>query len=223
MLEGRLNAPMADDVDGHLRACVPGASPPRHRAVRRPSRPVPDVPEEVVAAAVAGERAAVGLLLAMIRPLVVNHCRSRLGQGRAQICADDVAQEVCVAVLTALPHYQQRGTPFLAFVFGIAAHKMIDAHRAVARSRAEPVAEPPDAIELGSGPEQRALERELSERLRTVLNQLPETQREILVLRIALGLSAKETAMIVGATPGAVRLAQHRALKLLRRVLQLAE
>jgi RNA polymerase sigma-70 factor, ECF subfamily len=37
------------------------------------------------------------------------------------------------------------------------------------------------------------------------------------VLRIAVGLSAEETAQIVGSTPGAVRVTQHRALNRLRR------
>ena len=37
------------------------------------------------------------------------------------------------------------------------------------------------------------------------------------VLRIAVGLSAEETALIVGSTPGAVRVTQHRALNRLRR------
>jgi RNA polymerase sigma-70 factor (ECF subfamily) len=45
---------------------------------------------------------------------------------------------------------------------------------------------------------------------------LPEKQREILTLRIVVGLSAEETAEAVGSTPGAVRVAQHRALARLK-------
>ena len=44
-------------------------------------------------------------------------------------------------------------------------------------------------------------------------------QREVLVLRIAVGLSAEETAQVVGSTPGAVRVTQHRALNRLRRII----
>ena len=33
-------------------------------------------------------------------------------------------------MLTALPGYRDQGRPFLAFVYGIAAHKVADAHRA---------------------------------------------------------------------------------------------
>ena len=45
---------------------------------------------------------------------------------------------------------------------------------------------------------------------------LPDKQREILILRIVVGMSAEETAEAVGSTPGAVRVAQHRALAKLK-------
>jgi RNA polymerase sigma-70 factor (ECF subfamily) len=48
---------------------------------------------------------------------------------------------------------------------------------------------------------------------------LPPKQREILVLRVVVGLSAEETADAVNSTPGAVRVAQHRALSRLRKAL----
>jgi RNA polymerase sigma-70 factor (ECF subfamily) len=177
-----------------------------------------DVPEELVAAAMAGDRQAVGRVLAIIRPLVVRYCRARLGApDRTSATADDVAQEVCLAVLTALPGYRVQGKPFLAFVYGIAAHKVIDAHRATVRNRAEPVADVPDAVATTDGPEQRALHAELSGEMGRLLDQLPDKQREILLLRVVVGLSAEETAEAVGSTPGAVRVAQHRALARLRK------
>jgi len=177
-----------------------------------------DVPDDLVAAAMTGDREAVGRVLAIIRPLVVRYCRARLGApDRSSASADDVAQEVCLAVLTALPGYRVQGKPFLAFVYGIAAHKVIDAHRASSRNRSEPVADVPDAVEVADGPEQRALRVELSGEMGRLLDQLPDKQREILVLRVVVGLSAEETAEAVGSTPGAVRVAQHRALARLRK------
>ena len=181
-------------------------------------RPAVHVPDELVMQAMAGDRDAVARLLEVIRPLVARYCRGRLGPvDRSYLSADDVAQEVCLAVLTALPNYRVQGKPFLAFVYGIAAHKVIDAHRAVSRGRTDPVADVPDSVEIGAGPEQRVLHGELSAQLRALLDELPEKQREILVLRIVVGLSAEETAEIVGASPGAVRVAQHRALGKLRK------
>lgn len=178
----------------------------------------------VVGAAVGGDRPSVERLLSWVRPLVVRYCRARVGrQERSFASADDVAQEVCLAVLTALPGYQDQGRPFLAFVYGIAAHKVADAHRAAARDRSEPVAEVPDGPELDAGPEQRAIRGELSTQLASMLRVLPTKQREILVLRVVVGLSAEETASAVGSTPGAVRVIQHRALARLRRALAAEE
>jgi RNA polymerase sigma-70 factor, ECF subfamily len=177
-----------------------------------------EVPEYLVARAMTGDRVAVADLISTIRPLVVRYCRARLGRfDRSSVSADDVAQEVCLAVLTALPGYRVQGRPFLAFVYGIASHKVIDAHRAATRNRSEPVSDVPDRVESGDGPEQHTLRVELSEEMGRLLEKLPEKQREILVLRVVVGLSAEETAEAVGSTPGAVRVAQHRALARLRK------
>lgn len=56
-------------------------------------------------------------------------------------------------------------------------------------------------------------------RLAKLLALVPDEQREILRLRIVLGLSTEETAETMGSTPGAVRIGQHRALNRLRDLL----
>jgi RNA polymerase sigma-70 factor (ECF subfamily) len=176
--------------------------------------------EVLIGDAVDGKPEAVEGVLRRIRPLVVRYCRSRVGsQERTFASADDVAQEVCLAVLTALPSYRDQGRPFLAFVYGIAAHKVADAHRSAARNRAEPVEEVPDTQDLADGPEAQLMQAEFADKMTHLLDMLPEKQREILRLRIVVGLSAEETAEAVGSTPGAVRVAQHRALGRLRGVL----
>lgn len=180
--------------------------------------------DALVGPAKAGDLRSIDLLLAAIQPLVVKYCRSRIGRyERSYASADDVAQEVCLAVLTALPAYREQGRPFLAFVYGIASHKVADAHRSAARNRAEPVAEFPDFPEVSEGPEQQAMNGERTDRMAALMATLPAKQREILILRIVVGLSAEETADAVGSTPGAVRVAQHRALAKLRKLLDAEE
>ncbi|HXB88875.1 sigma factor-like helix-turn-helix DNA-binding protein, partial [Mycobacterium sp.] len=56
-------------------------------------------------------------------------------------------------------------------------------------------------------------------RMSELLKVLPEKQREILILRVVVGLSAEETASAVGSSAGAVRVAQHRALARLKSVI----
>lgn len=194
-----------------------GASAERRAMATMTTSATADDLPSLVAAAVDRDRNAVERLLGYLRPLVVRYCRARVGyQERSFASADDVAQEACLAVITALHTYRDQGRPFLAFVYGITAHKVADAHRAVARNRAEPVAEVPDGPDAEAGPEQRAMRMEMSSRMAELLQVLPVKQRDILVLRVVVGLSAEETAEAVGSTPGAVRVAQHRALARLR-------
>lgn len=180
--------------------------------------------DALVPGAVEGNAEATGRLLTTIRPLVVRYCRARVGRGeRSYASADDIAQEACLAILTALPRYEFQGRPFLAFVYGITAHKVADAHRAAARSREQPVADIPDSSDMDGSPVQHILLDESSKRINELLAVLPDRQRDILVLRIIVGLSAEETAAAVGSTPGAVRVAQHRALARLRKSVNITE
>ncbi|HZS20645.1 MAG TPA: RNA polymerase sigma factor ShbA [Pseudonocardiaceae bacterium] len=171
----------------------------------------------LVAQAVRGDQRATHELLATVRAMVLPYCRARLGRQQSVIgSAEDVAQDVCLAVLTALDRYQLRGLSFRAFVFGIAAHKVVDSFRAAVRDRSDLIAEVDDTVVDHDGPEQRVLEAEQSERLGRLLGVLSDRQRETLVLRVGMGLSAAETAEVVQSTPGAVRVVQHRALARLR-------
>ena len=104
----------------------------------------------------------------------------------------------------------------MAFVYGIAGNKVADAFRAAVRDKSTPSAVIPDEADADHGPEQSALHGSMAAELRELLDELPEHHREILVLRVALGMSAVETAATVGSTPGAVRVTQHRALTRLR-------
>jgi RNA polymerase sigma-70 factor (ECF subfamily) len=173
--------------------------------------------DKLVGAAVAGDSAARDRLLAEVYPLVLSYCRRRLSRRDSVIgSADDVAQEICLAVVTALKTYVVSGRSFRSFVFGIAANKVADAFRAISRNRTDPMVDVPDGSVLHDGPEQRLLDGELAARLAGLLQLLTPRQREVLVLRIAVGLSAEETAEELGTSPGSVRVMQHRALSRLR-------
>jgi RNA polymerase sigma-70 factor, ECF subfamily len=174
----------------------------------------------LTAKAARGNQAAAEALLEQIRPMVLRYCRSRLGQisGHYDI-ADDVAQEVCIAVLTALPRYRDIGRPFASFVFGIASHKVADAKRCAARL-AIPTEDLPDSPDSRPGPEETVVADLEAERARALLARLPPQQRELVVLRVLTGLSAEETGSALGMSPGAVRVAQHRALARLRAIAQ---
>jgi RNA polymerase sigma-70 factor (ECF subfamily) len=152
--------------------------------------------------------------------MVLRYCRARLGQKSGQYdIADDVAQEVCIAVLSALPRYRDMGRPFASFVFGIASHKVADAMRNAARL-AVPTDDLPESPDGRPGPEETVVADLDAQRARALLTRLPPLQRELIVLRVLTGLSAEETGSALGMSPGAVRVAQHRALARLRAIVR---
>ena len=177
----------------------------------------------LVSQAAAGDSTAMTALLTDLRPYVLRYCRARLGRvAGATDAADDAAQEVLIAVLQALPRYRDQGRPFEAFVFGIAAHKVADVQRVASRAPI-PTDVVPDRVDPTPGPEDVALQRDRARLARDLLELLPAQLRELVLLRVVVGLSAEETGRALGMSPGAVRVAQHRALSRLRSLAQAAQ
>lgn len=196
---------------------VPGFTTPRTFPRGAAQRLTKEELDPAVKEAATGDPAAIARLISMITPVAVRYCRARLG-GRdlSYLSADDVAQEVCLAVLHALPNYQDRGGSFLYLVHAIASNKVADAYRLVSRDRSDPVAELPERPLTDNEPEKRVLDVDLGARLNKLVATLPPLQQEILTLRLIVGLSANETAEALGISAGNVRVTQHRALTKLR-------
>lgn len=174
---------------------------------------------ELVPLAQKGDQRALKEVIQLVHPVVLRYARARIGGGRTPT-AEDVAQEVCLAVATSIGKYKDTGKPFMAFVYGIAFNKVTDAHRALSRDKSNPTEEVPDQEFLGDTPEDVAMVEAGSNRVRELLDLLSEKAREIVVLRVFAGLSAEETAEITGSTAGAVRVAQHRALATMRKAVE---
>ncbi|HEU5034966.1 MAG TPA: sigma-70 family RNA polymerase sigma factor [Mycobacteriales bacterium] len=161
-----------------------------------------------------GDRAALEQLLAELRPRIFRYVLARTLDSDA---ADDVTQEVTVTVTQSLHRYVDQGRPFTAWVFGIAANKVSESRRAAGRRREAPSATLPDRrADPAYDPEHVAVRLETSARMAALLESLSAQQAEVVRLRVAAGLSAEETAAVLGISAGAVRVAQHRALARLR-------
>ncbi len=172
----------------------------------------------LVPRAVAGEARATEELIGVVHQLVHRYCQARLSRfPGAEQAADDVAQEVCLAVLAALPRYREEGKPFEAFLYRVAANKVADSQRNLYRAAAL-ADDLPEMIDLTEGPEDAAVRSGYAEQARELLACLPVPQRELLLLRVAVGLTAEETGRALGMSAGAVRVAQHRAVQRLRQV-----
>ncbi|GAA4535727.1 sigma-70 family RNA polymerase sigma factor [Pseudonocardia xishanensis] len=181
---------------------------------------VEDRIDQLVDPARAGDDGALTELLELVRPMIVRYCETRL-KGSA-VSAEDVTQEVCLALLRSLPAYEDRGRPFLAFVRTVASHRIASACTSATRTHEYAVADPPQELaccDPCDEPEQHLLELATGDEVAELLARLPARPRDILVLRVAWGLSAREVAELLGLKPETVRLVQHRALNSLRRTL----
>src|SRR5262249_18361956 len=136
--------------------------------------------------------------------------------------AHDLAQDTCLALLTALDGWQDQGRPVWALVFTIARNKLADRARAHAARPDTPVGDDTVTAAVADprpGPPQLIEDDEEAKRVIAILDVLPPTQRDVLMLRAIVGLSARETAAALHLSPASVRVIQHRAVTTLRRQL----
>src|SRR5215469_2502584 len=77
----------------------------------------------LVAAAHRGDQDSRGALLAIVRPAVLRYA---LARGLPDADAHDLAQDTCLALLTALQGWREQGRPVWALVFTIARNKLAD-------------------------------------------------------------------------------------------------
>lgn len=182
-----------------------------------PTRAVAGLTPDLVAAAQIGDPAAVSRLLGCLRPALVRYCRARIAPRAGHDGADDVAHEICIAVLRGLPKFQGEPHAVVRWVYGIAAHKVIDHYRRSGRDLSNPTEDIPAQVDPRAGPEEMALRGEQRTVVRSLLALLTPIQREVLILRIVVGLSSTETSELTGLSAPAVRVTQHRALNILRR------
>lgn len=155
-----------------------------------------------VAAAAEGDAGARRRVLAVLHPLVVRYCRGRLGAGPA---ADEAAEEIGerVAALLSGAVRPADGAAMLVAVYR-AAREVTDQMEDTLAGGA--CAMRPRRLRVVSGISAAG----------SALARLPADLRDVLVLRVAVGLGAAEVAALVGASVETVRVRQHRALARLR-------
>jgi RNA polymerase sigma-70 factor (ECF subfamily) len=122
--------------------------------------------------------------------------------------AEDITQNVFAKLMTAIKKYEQREVPFAAWILRVARNASLDHLRT---KRAVPVEEVRVA---DTGSAQTSLDR--GRDLREALGQLPEDQREVLVLRHIVGLSPVEIAGTLNKTESSVHGLHHRGRRTLR-------
>jgi RNA polymerase sigma-70 factor (ECF subfamily) len=177
--------------------------------------------EAMVRDARAGDTHALGRLHDTYRDRVARFATGRLGDAEK---AEDVTSETFEAVLRNLGSYRP-GTDFEAWLFTIAHRRVADVFRRRSRRREVALDDAVDPAQRGgrpgplpavSGPEEAMLAAERRAEVAGAFRRLRADQQEVLALRVLGGLSATQVGEVLGKSEGAVRVAQHRALRSLR-------
>ncbi|SEG96766.1 RNA polymerase sigma-70 factor, ECF subfamily [Nonomuraea solani] len=166
------------------------------------------IDELLVVRAQLGERAALAELVHRWRVPVWTYARRMLDAERA----DDVAQEIWLAVIRGLPRLREPGR-FRPWLFTIARRSVAERLRGeYAEAEAHAGAEPPVAEDLAGAVVERA-------DLMAVLAGLPVLEREIVVLFYLEDLTVQDCAQVCGIPVGTVKSRLSRARRLLRELL----
>lgn len=133
--------------------------------------------------------------------------------------AEDLTADVFLKAWQNLHKYEERGFPFSAYLFRIARNTLVDSQR-----KRKPITISNEEISNLSeteptDPGTLAFLRAQHGELVTVMAQMKEDYRTVLVLRFLNDLSPAEIAQVMGRSVGSVRVLQHRALKILRAML----
>ncbi len=138
--------------------------------------------------------------------------------------AEDLTGNAFLSAIESLPRFRGPVQALGGWLFQIARHDLYDHRRKQARSRTEPLEDNLTEAAQADGtedPEELAIARLEGGRVMLALRELSPDQREVLLLRMAGGLTAPEVAQILDKTVGAVKSLQFRGLASLARVLGL--
>jgi RNA polymerase sigma-70 factor (ECF subfamily) len=163
-----------------------------------------------------GDDAALDAVLRQVRPAVLRYL---LAQGLPVHDADDVAQEVCLGVSHALPGWstgRQGAASVWSCVFTGTRRRLVDRARRRERQGFLTTDDGLEVVSVAPGPEDLAVHAAGLSELRNHLDALPHRQRDVLLLRVVVGLDVAETAAALGLARGSVHVLQHRALSALR-------
>jgi RNA polymerase sigma-70 factor (ECF subfamily) len=135
------------------------------------------------------------------------------------LLAEDLTGDVFARALQGLGAYQDRGKPFVAWLYRIARARVIDHYRRVGRRPAEGELDA-ETIRIEPDMDGAMLRRQAAKALRVAIAGLTEEQQQVIILRFVEGYRIEAIAEIMGKQPNAIKALQHRALRALASRLQ---
>lgn len=178
----------------------------------------PDEPDRLGAAltaARAGDEAGFVELYRDLQPRLLRYASALVGND-----AEDVTAETWLQIARDLPGFSGDVDGFRGWASAICRNRAMDAARA--RSRRPLLPTDIDVLAARPGPDDaagRAFEAISTQYAVELIARLPPDQAEAVLLRAVVGLDATTAAEVLGKRPGAVRVAAHRGLRRLARIL----
>ncbi|MGW2252127.1 RNA polymerase sigma factor [Kitasatospora sp. NPDC001660] len=173
-------------------------------------------------AAQGGDEEAFRLLFRTVQPGLLRYLRVLVG-GRPEDAqdAEDIASEAWLQIARDLGGFSGDGDGFRGWAATIARNRALDHLRA---RRRRPVADLPFEYlaELSAGDDTAgaALARVGTADALALISRLPRDQAEAVLLRVVMELDAESAAQVLGKRAGTVRMAAHRGLRRLAKLLE---
>ena len=172
--------------------------------------------DDALDAARRGEERGIAELWTGLNPPILRYLRVLVGQA-----AEDVASETWLQAARDVRGFRGDGMGFRVWLFRVARNRALDELRRSGRRLEDPVGLPgeaPGAPRLRPAPDDtaaEAVERMSTGRALQLIARLPKNQAEAVMLRVIIGLDAKQSASVLGKRAGAVRIAAMRGLRTL--------
>lgn len=141
-----------------------------------------------------GDRDAARLLTQRLLPRLVSFAGRMLGD-RAE--AEDVAQEALLRLWKIAPDWRSGEAQVSTWLYRVVTNLVTDRQRARARRRAGALDEVPEPADAAPGVVAHLIEADRMAALEAALAQLPERQRQAVVLRHLEGMSNPEIAQVL--------------------------
>ena len=142
-----------------------------------------------------GDRHAALALTQRITPRVMAYASRLLSGDRAE--AEDVAQETMLRLWRFAPRWRQGETKVTTWAYRVATNLCIDRQRARGRKRQMALEDAPEVADGAQGAEGRLQEAGRMAALEAALAELPDRQRQAVVLRHLEGMTNPEIAAIM--------------------------
>ena len=170
------------------------------------------MPDSLLDRARQGDRAVLEELLAQQAPAIY---RFSLRMRRNTADAEDTLQDTLLAIANHLGEFAGRAS-FSSWLFALTRSACARRRRGQKNRPSQNLDDVPPLPSARPSPEEHAGQHELTAALTAALDQIPETYREVLLLRDVEGLSASEAAEALGVSVDALKSRLHRARQALR-------